>query len=69
MPEYAFDLTLSAVARVEANNESEAREKLYNYAACLDIGIVTPDGVSFTEASAVEPPKNYSLFEIDGEAT
>lgn len=65
MTEYAFDVKLWAVARVAADTEREAREKLANYADCLDIGLVSPDGVTFTEASG---EGEYDLIEIDGEA-
>lgn len=64
MTEYAFDIQLNAVARVEADTEEEARKKLWNYAECLDIGMVTPDGVRFTEAGAFGPTV---LLEVDGE--
>ena len=63
--EYAFDVKLWAVARVTADSEQEARDKLRNYADCLDIGLISPDGVRFTEASS---EGEYDLFEIDGEA-
>ena len=62
--EYAFDVQLWAVARVTAATEKEARAKLANYAQYLDIGMQTPDGVLFTEASS---EGEYVLFEIDGE--
>ena len=62
--EYAFDVKLWAVARVTAATEKEARAKLADYAQCLDIGMQTPNGVSFTEASS---EGEYELFEIDGE--
>lgn len=65
MNEYAFDVKLWAVARVKAATVEEARAKLRNYAECLDIGMVTPDGVTFTEASS---EGEYDLFEINGEA-
>lgn len=63
MTEYAFDVKLWAVARVEAATVAEARAKLANYADCLDIGMVTPDGVKFTEASS---EGEFDLFEVDG---
>ncbi len=63
--EYAFDVKLWAVARVQADTEEEARVKLANYANCMDIGIVTPDGVAFTEASS---EGEFDLFEFDGES-
>jgi hypothetical protein len=65
MTEYAFDVKLWAVARVTADNVKEAREKLRNVADCMDMRLVTPDGVRFTEASSEGA---YDLIEIDGEA-
>ena len=62
--EFAFDVKMWAVARVIADSELEARRKLANYANALDIGMVTPDGVNFTEASS---EGEFDLFEIDGE--
>lgn len=63
--EYAFDVKLWAMARVTATSEQDARDKLANYADCLDIGFVSPDGVKFTEASS---EGSFDLIEIDGEA-
>lgn len=63
--EYTFDVKLWAVARVTADSEQAARDKLANYADCLDIGLVSPDGVKFTEASS---EGSFDLIEIDGEA-
>lgn len=66
MPEYAFDVTLTTTARVTAKTEAEARAKLRNHADCLDIGYVSPDGVTFTEASACD--ETDILIEVDREA-
>lgn len=65
MTEYAFDVKLWAVARVEADSEEQAQKKLMNYADCLDIGFESPDGVTFTEASA---EGDGDLIEIDGDS-
>lgn len=68
MPEYAFDVKLWAVARVTADNEKEAREKLYAVVDCVDLS-GTPGtvehGVTLTEAST---EGEADLIEIDGEA-
>mgnify|MGYP001158833262 CR=1 FL=1 len=64
MKEYAFDVKLFAVARVMANSEAEAIEKLHNVVDCIDIGYDAND-VRLTEASTEGDP---DLVEIDGEA-
>lgn len=64
MKEYTFDVKLWATVQVKAESEKEARQKLANYADCLDIGIETPDGVKFTNASS---EGEFDLLEIDGE--
>ena len=63
--DYTFDVKLWATARVRAESEQEARAKLAKVADCMDISMVTPDGVTFTEASA---EGDADLIEIDGEA-
>ena len=66
--EYAFDVKLWAVCRVQAASEEEAREKLKNVVDCLDIGIDGFNGghgVKITEAST---EGELDLIEIDGEA-
>ncbi|MEM9286717.1 MAG: hypothetical protein AAGA36_00115 [Pseudomonadota bacterium] len=62
--EYAFDVKLWTCARIKAGSLKEAKAKLANYADCLDVGLVSDDGVTFTEASA---EGDYDLIEIDGE--
>ena len=66
MPEFAFDLTLYAVARVKADNEAEARLKMSDIIDCIDIGFDVGN-VKLTEASQAQD-KEPLLFEIDGEA-
>lgn len=65
MKTFTFDVCLFATVRVDAESREEAENKLSNYTGCLDIGMTTPDGVRFTEASADGSPE---LIEIDGEA-
>lgn len=67
--EYAFDITLCAVARVKATSEKEARRRMHEVIDCIDLS-GTPGTVqhcvTLTEASqdqSVEP----LLFEVDGE--
>ena len=68
MAEYAFDIKLWTVCRVEADNEKQAREKMLNYMQCLDIGF-DHDGIKVTEASIEDDSGEVSeLIEIDGEA-
>lgn len=66
MAEFAFDIVLYSVARVEDATKEEAIKKLLNVVDCLEINH-EHDGVKLTEASlgADTEPK---LFEIDGEA-
>lgn len=68
MKEYAFDATLFAVVRVKAETEEEARDKMADVIACLDISLER-DGVTITEATAsFAEGQDPVLFEIDGEA-
>ena len=62
--EFAFDVKLWAVARVQATSEAEARKKLHEVADCMNIAY-SENGVLFTEASS---EGEYDLIEIDGEA-
>lgn len=69
--EYAFDITLQAVARVMANSVGEAQEKLCGYDAEISIGDNEPKGINavgdelfyITEASIDENAKKQ-IFEI-----
>lgn len=69
MREFAFDIKLSAVARVKANDEAEAKKKLHEVVDCVDLsgtpGTVDND-VTLTEGSIADGEP--LLFEIDGEA-
>lgn len=57
---FAFDLTLTTVARMKTATEAEALERLEQMQAfVLD---VTVDGVHFTEASVTGTPE---LFEVN----
>ena len=68
MPEYAFDIKLWAVCRVEAESESAARKLMLDHVQCLDISY-DRDGVKLTEASIEDDSgKASELFEVDGEA-
>lgn len=64
--EYVFDLKLLATARVKAPSEPIARAMIANYAAELDISMVTPDGVTFSTATMTG---DMSLVEVDDEPT
>jgi hypothetical protein len=64
MVEYAFDVKLWAVARVQASSEAEALSKLYEVVDCIDIGF-NEGGVKLTEAST---EGEADLIEIDGKA-
>lgn len=61
--EFAFDITLLAVARVTAANEKQARAKLDKIVDCIEIGF-DEGGVKLTEASQDQDVKPL-LFEID----
>lgn len=61
--EFAFDITLLAVARVTAANEKQARAKLDKIVNCIEIGF-DQGGVKLTEASQDQDVKPL-LFEID----
>lgn len=61
--EFAFDITLLAVARVTAKNEKQARAKLDKIVDCIEIGF-DQDSVKLTEASQDQDVKPL-LFEID----
>ena len=65
MPEFAFDIVLYSVARVQAKTEAEARQKMHDVIDCIDLGYDC-DGVVLTEASQAQD-KTPLLFEIDGE--
>jgi len=64
MTEYAFDVKLWALARVQADNEGDAQCKLAEVVNCLDIPYDI-DGVLLTEASS---EGRFDLVEVDGEA-
>lgn len=63
MREYAFDIKLDAVARVEAASFKEAVEMLQREMTCIELGW-SADGVELTEATMNEEP---TLYEVDGE--
>jgi len=66
MHEYAFDIKLWAVARINAANEDEARKRLADI-NCIDVGY-DEDGIKITEASLEENEDSHcELFEVDGE--
>ncbi len=68
MTEFAFDVKLWAVCRVQAKTEEEARAKMLDFVTCLDLGF-DRDGVKFTEASLEdESGRDSELIEINGEA-
>jgi hypothetical protein len=66
--EFAFDVTLNAVARVKAKSEKEALRKLHEVVDAVDLsgtpGTVDND-VTMTEGSIGN--SDPILFEIDGE--
>jgi len=62
MKEYAFDIKLFAVVRVEADSLADARRRVQDLQA-IEIGY-DADGVHITEGSTDGEP---DLFEIDGE--
>jgi len=77
--EYAFDVKLFAVVRVEAANEAAARKALTKVLDCMDLSDATIDGmnsvlgdVKITEASLDSDdsvyPHGAELFEVDGES-
>jgi len=66
--EFAFQFDLNAVARIIAETEAEARERL-RAIECVDLSKVDVpalDGV-LTEASIASDPNEAELFEIDGD--
>ena len=65
MPEYAFDIDLSAAVRINAANPAEARKKLRGFFDCADCNAGELDGKTITfEASLIEGTAH--LYEIDG---
>ena len=62
MKEYAFDIRLWAIARVMAESEAEAQEKLAE-ANCSSLSL-KHDGVSLAEMSV--ELGSFELFEVDG---
>lgn len=63
--EYAFDVKLWAVCRVRAETEAEARAKMLETIACINIAF-DHDGVSVTEANIEDDGDESELFEVDG---
>lgn len=79
MHEYAFDVKLFAVVRVNAPNEKAARMGLGKVLDCMDLSEATIDGINdvienvrITEASLAPDddvyPQGAELTEVDGEA-
>jgi hypothetical protein len=71
MTEYAFDIKLWAVCRVQAKDEPSARLKLLSYLDCCDLSLVSEswDGIKLTEASIEDEGEESELFEIDGKTS
>lgn len=76
--EYAFDVKLYAVVRVNAPDEDTAREALDKALACMNLSEHTVDGmndvlgersVRITEASLTTEDGEPFLFELDGNET
>lgn len=65
--EYAFDVKLWAVCRVQASSEKEARKKMLDAVDCIELKF-DHDGVKLTEACVEDSGEESELFEIDGEA-
>jgi hypothetical protein len=65
MPEYAFDIELRAVARVDAENESEARKMLDELAKEEIETDKLPTNPRIT-AFSIDPEGSQYLFEVDG---
>lgn len=66
MPEYAFEIALTAVARVSAADEKAALRALQDRLDCASLDI-TLGTVLLTEAS-IDTWPSPDLFEIDGRA-
>ena len=73
MKEYAFDVKLAAVVRLNASSEQQARSILERVLDCIDYSRETLDDFSdarLTEVSiCVDDANGPMLFEIDGEPT
>jgi hypothetical protein len=52
--EYAFDVKMAAVIRVQANTEAEARAAMTSVTDCMDLSEATLDGVNDTQADSVK---------------
>lgn len=66
MPEYAFDITLTASIRVNAPDEEQARRLLRGRLDCADTNFgAWPDGTPITAETSLLTI-DY-LYEIDGE--
>lgn len=67
MKEFAFDIKLWATARVNAEDEKDAREKMCYQLNCVDINY-NSDDIKITEASIEDDDDSSELIEIDGQA-
>jgi hypothetical protein len=69
--EYAFDIKMFAVVRVQADNEEKARSALERALDCADLMVRLSDvdgDMLLTEASMhLDDELGPSLFEIDGQ--
>ena len=71
MKEFAFDVKLAAVVRLEAESEEDATQILRRVLDCIDLSRETLDDFSnmrLTEANIyIDDVDGPLLFEVDGE--
>lgn len=68
--EYAFDVELASVIRVEADSEAEARELLLKAVQCVEVVHECDSRINSVLITEVSAGHIYPhLFEIDGKST